>query len=367
MKILQVTHHFHPCVGGIETFVKGLCINLKKKGVETQVLCLDSCHGGKEKLPKEGEFEGVKISRIGFFDLKYYKPAIFPLSLLKNFDLIHVHNLGFLSDFILATKFIHKKPVLLSTHGGIFHTKNIPLAKKIYFKAIQGLLLKKADLVIADSQSDFDIFEKKTKKIVLLENAVEFSEFPNAPRKTFPNNFIYVGRLSKNKNLPRLIEVFSVVAKNEPSAMLYIVGKNFDEDLAKLKEKTLELGLEGRVLFFGEITQSELFGLVEKSTFCIYPSSFEGFGIAVLELMSAGVIPILNKIPTFQSFVSGEKNGFICDFSDTEETAKAILSAIGMSTEKKQKLSFAAQEKTKDYSWNKKISAYIELYMKVAK
>ena len=99
MRVLHIANHFHPCIGGVETFAADLCLNLKKNGVDCRVLSFDKCPNSKEKLLKSGEFGGIKISRVSFIDLKYYKLGFFSLDFLKNFDCVHVHGLGFFSDF----------------------------------------------------------------------------------------------------------------------------------------------------------------------------------------------------------------------------------------------------------------------------
>src|SRR3989344_3573554 len=164
MKVLHVTNHFHPCIGGVETFVKDLCLNLGKNGIYCEVLCLDKCPNAGQELPHKGDFGGIKVTRTAFFDFKYYKPSpsVFKmLSMAKNFDAIHVHGLGFFSDFFLATKFMHKKPVVVSTHGGIWHTKMAMPLKNIYFGFLQRFFfLSRAEAIIADSNNDFEIFSK---------------------------------------------------------------------------------------------------------------------------------------------------------------------------------------------------------------
>ena len=365
MKVLHISNHFYPCIGGVETFVKDLCLALKQNGVVCEVLCLDRCPNNQKKLPHSDEFNGMAISRVPAVNLKYYKPAFFDLAFIKNFDCIHVHSLGFFSDFLLATRAIHKKPVIVSTHGGIWHTKKISFLKKIYFNLLQSILLKNADLIIADSQNDFDLFSKKAKKLCLIENGVDLSKFSGIEKNDFSDTIIFLGRISKNKNLQALIESFSIVAKKMPSAKLFIVGKNFDENLEQLKNIILVNKLLKNVFFLGEVNEKVLFDLVGQSSFCVYASSFEGFGISVLELMSAGIIPILNDIPTFNRFVKNGKNGYIADFDDPQNAAQTILSALMASQTVKKRISASARASAVEFSWPNKIQEYILAYQKV--
>ncbi|MDO8634094.1 MAG: glycosyltransferase family 4 protein [archaeon] len=369
MKILHVTNHFHPCIGGVETFVKDLCLNLVENGIYCEVLCLDKCPKAGRKLPHTSDFEGIKVTRTGFFDLKYYKPSFSfgkILGLVQEYDVVHVHSLGFFSDFFLATKSLHKKPVIVSTHGGIWHTKKFLPLKNIYVDFFQRFfLLSRADAVIADSNNDFEIFSKKFQKTILIENAVNTSRFLAPKEKKSTDSFIFLGRLSRNKNLSALIGSFALVCNGRPSAKLFIVGKNFDEDLGNLEKIVKEKNLEKNVFFTGELGEEKLRHIVNECSYCVYSSSFEGFGISVLELMGAGLIPVLNNIPTFTRFVDHEKNGFITDFLDYSTAARSILHALNLGEKEKKRLSSNAAEKAKEFSWGEKISPYIETYEKL--
>src|SRR3989344_5816348 len=169
----------------------------------------------------------------------------------------------------------------------------------MYFELVQGIILKSAAFLTADSQSDYKIFSNKSEKLVLIENGIDFEKFSHIQRKEFNTNFLFVGRLSKNKNLSALIGSFELVCLQEPSARLFIAGKNFDEDLEKLGLLVKQKKLEKNVFFTGGLSETELKKLVSQCSFCVYSSLYEGFGISVLELMSSGMIPILNDIPNF--------------------------------------------------------------------
>lgn len=366
MKVLQVTNHFHPCIGGVETFVKNLAINLGQRGIQCEVLCLDKCPKEQKKLPSIDNLGPIKINRTSFFDFKYYLPVFSftkLLGLAKNADVLHVHSLGFFSDFFLATKPLHKKPVIVSTHGGIWHTEKIMPLKKLYVDFFQRFFtLTNADLIIADSNNDFDLFSKKFPKTVLIENAVNISRFLKAKRDDFGENFIFLGRLSKNKNIEALINSFEIVYKKHPNAILFIVGKNFDQDLQNLEKLVKEKKLEKNILFTGELKEQELLETVKKCNYCVYSSTFEGFGISVLELMGAGIIPILNRIPTFTSFVDDGENGFITSFEEPLTAANSILNVLELTENEKKRLSSNAIKKANTFSWEKKTTTYTEAY-----
>jgi len=357
-KILHYTNSYFPFHGGIELVIENISKELNKKGFQNDILTLNSVYG--EKLPKKGKHNNSNIYRIPFIDFKYYKFSKIPFDLIKKYDIIHLHSLGFLSDFLLATKPIHKKKIVLSTHGGIFHTKNVQTLKKIYFFGLQKQLLKNADKIIAVSQQDEELFKQilPKEKVVLIENG--FSA-PEPKGKKEMNSFLFVGRLSKNKGLFDLIDTFSKV---EEEFILRIVGKDFDKILPELKAKVKQLGLENKVFFIGEASVEKLNKPYSKSEYFVSASKYEGFGITAIEAMHYKCICILNSIPTFTQFCS-KGRGVIVNYKEHKETAEKIEELLGKNTKEKEKFIKNAKAYSKQFLWKQKIKEYEKFYKSI--
>ncbi|MEK9165018.1 MAG: glycosyltransferase, partial [Chloroflexota bacterium] len=133
MKILQVCRQYYPCVGGVERFVADLSARLIARGHTVQVATLDRCWHGGSKLPAGETVNGVPVHRLPFVGgaLFFAAPAI--LRLVKDFDLVHVHNTDFFLDYLSLTGFTHGRPLVVSTHGGFFHTDDHAKIKRVYF------------------------------------------------------------------------------------------------------------------------------------------------------------------------------------------------------------------------------------------
>lgn len=97
-----------------------------------------------------------------------------------------------------------------------------------------------------------------------------------------------VGRLCYQKNQAFLIDIFAEVQRQRPESCLLLLGEG--EDKPSLKEKARRLGIEEKVVFLGVIDQVER--LLWAMDAFIFPSRFEGLGIAVIEAQTAG-LPVL--------------------------------------------------------------------------
>ena len=363
MKILQVTHHTAPCVGGIEKYVMELSLQLKKRGHEVEILCLDRCPNSNEKLQAEETVNGVKIHRIPCMDLKYYKVAPDVLKFAKGFDVLHVQNIGFFSDFLALTKFLHGKKVVVNTHGGFFHTKKFSLLKKIYFYTLNNLSLHLCNSVLVDSKNDEEVVRKILgNKIRVMGLGIYLAEYLKIKPNPANAGMLYIGRLSRNKGLLGLLDVVRRVADKNKNVRLVLIGKDFDGTESLLKDKIKKMGIEGNVELLGEVPHKRKIEEISKARFCVSASEYEGFGIAVIEQMAAGNVPLLNDIPNFRWFVMDGENGFVFNFGDADLACDKILNAMNMPQKELEAMSQEARKDAMRFEWKNVIDEIEKAY-----
>jgi len=368
VNIVHVYHHFSPCVGGAETVILEYAQRMVKHGIPTRVVCLNRCPNGKDILPEIGTVHGIPVKRIPFLDLKYYKVAFSVLTNLGNADIIHVHGLGFFSDILLLFKPLHGKKVIVSTYGGIFHTKKLSFLKQIYFKVFNRLLFRFADAIISIGANDTELFSEivPAHKLKQIDIGVDMEKLLSLSLTKKKNTFLYVGRLSKNKNLEQLVKVFSQAIQKDKRLKLYVVGKDFDGTHAQLKKLVNENRLEKNVLLTGPVTDTQLQQLYRESDFFVSASQYESFGISTVEGMAAGLIPLISPLPTFKTFVTHKQNGFIVDFENTQKAVRTVLSAATMNASEKQGMRKKARSVAQQYSWNSSYDKLVKLYTRIA-
>jgi glycosyltransferase involved in cell wall biosynthesis len=110
---------------------------------------------------------------------------------------------------------------------------------------------------------------------------------------------VAVGRLATQKNHALLLDVLARV----PHARLAIAG---DGELGpQLRRAAIDLGIEGRVTFLGELPPDRLGALLHVADLFVMPSLFEGMSIALLEALHAGLPILSSDIPSQREVLVG--------------------------------------------------------------
>ncbi len=366
MKILQIVPHFSPCVGGLEKAVYDLTLQLKKRGHQVEVVTLNKCAKSGDELRAKEIIDGITVHRIPFKSFTYYAWAPKVMDFVKGFDLLHIHGIGFFSDYLVWKKGEHKKPIVISTHGGIFHTKKLWWLKKLYFNYWCKQHLRDIT-VIAVSENDKRLFSGISKKIELIENAIDYRKFSSVPRNVEQDTYLFVGRISRNKRVEKLIDVFIHVLKENPAAKLFIVGGDWEGLMDGLKEKISKNGVGENIFFMGKLSDSELDELRSRCEFFVSASRYEGFGISLVEAMASGIVPVVNDIAAFRHLVDDGRNGYIADYTFEKNVAKKLLSLSYEGGANYAELSAEAKNSAKKYSWENSIKSFEKVYEKVLK
>ena len=178
LKIFHVYTNFYPVFGGIESFIYQSSKELVKKGYDITVVTSNKMPTSNKKLPSSQIVDGIKIRRFPFKKISRYSTSIEALKFIikSDFDILHIHNLGFFSDAIPLIKLNTRKKVVLSTNGGIFHTEVFMPIKRIYFKTMVKIASNFVDKIIAVSDQDRKFMEKiaDKKKIAVIRNGIDW-------------------------------------------------------------------------------------------------------------------------------------------------------------------------------------------------
>ncbi|MBN1521101.1 MAG: glycosyltransferase [Candidatus Aureabacteria bacterium] len=139
---------------------------------------------------------------------------------------------------------------------------------------------------------------------------------------------LYVGRISKDKNLKFLFDVYSRIAEKRKGVNLLIVGDG--PYLLELKDKAKEIK---RIYFAHQLDRKLLPGIYSGADFFVFPSITDTFGMVVFEAQACGLPAIVSDAGGPQELVEHARTGYIVRADSEVEWQKAIENGLDLITD----------------------------------
>ncbi len=196
--------------------------------------------------------------------------------------------------------------------------------QSIVGKAIFKKAYNLCDSVIAISESvknSFLDYGYSLDKIHVIYNGVDCSKFsPKISATDDAIHIVYVGRLIKQKGVDRLIKAISCI-KTDKAFKCDIVGDGTER--GNLEQLSNELKVNDKVIFHG--IRKDVPEFLPKEDIFVHPAAWEeGFGIAVVEAMAAGLVPVAFNKGAIPEIINDGEDGFIV----YEETPEALAEKL---------------------------------------
>jgi glycosyltransferase involved in cell wall biosynthesis/predicted metal-dependent phosphoesterase TrpH len=134
---------------------------------------------------------------------------------------------------------------------------------------------------------------------------------------------LHSGRISKEKNLDFLADVYDEIQKNIPTVNIIFAGDGpyFAEYKKKLKKFK-------RAFFAGRMSRYELPALYASSQFLLFPSTTDTFGMVVLEAQSCGTPAVVSNIGGPQEIIINGKTGFVAKADSIHDWTSTLVGLI---------------------------------------
>ena len=366
MKIVHVVRQFYPAIGGLENGVRELASAQVAAGHRVRVITVDRVFGAAvdHALPTRDIVDGVDVVRVPFVGSQRYPIAPATICFVRDADVVHVHAIDFFFDYLAWTKPLHRKKLVVSTHGGFFHTTYAARLKQLYFHTVTRVSLAWYDTVIAISGADRKLFGQIRKDgIVCIESGVNVASYANAASSGPAKRVLALGRLSTNKRLDNLISFIAALRRRNSQWQLKIAGREWDVDVSDIAAQARTLDVRDAVEIVVSPTEDDIRTLMGQCSVIASASEYEGFGVAAVEGMSAGLFPVLSDIPTFRSLVTRTGVGMVVDFADVEAATDAFI-VKWQDIEKNYQTYRAAAVKAASayYDWQRVSEAYAGIY-----
>ncbi|HYG51145.1 MAG TPA: glycosyltransferase family 1 protein [Flavobacteriales bacterium] len=184
----------------------------------------------------------------------------------------------------------------------------------------------------------------------------ELAEKAIFDKQHLPSDYIlYVGTVEPRKNLLNLIKAVEHV-----DLPLVVVGRLKSAYGKKIMEYIASKKMGSKIVFAQNVTDSQLAALYNKATCLVYPSSFEGFGLPVLEAMVCAC-PVITGNNSSLTEVGGNAAVYI-DVNNVQEYTNAVNNVINSSDLRKSMI-LKGLEQSKAFTpevWvNKTVKSYV--------
>ncbi len=219
---------------------------------------------------------------------------------------------------------IFRKPLCVSLVSGQNSTRHWGnFAEKRFIK-----MLNRAEVVTVTGSATREIYKQKgldPGKVFCLPNVIDAERF--YPLKiTKKYDVVYIGRLSREKRLDVLLGAIAIVKQDYPDIRVGIAG--IGQSSRSLEELSVKLGIKNNVEFVGFVEDGNHF--LNSGKIFVLPSKGEGFPLALLEAMSAGLACIVAKVGDVDDVAIDEQNCLVIDQNQGAESyAVAIKRLLG--------------------------------------
>ncbi len=180
---------------------------------------------------------------------------------------------------------------------------------------------------------------------------------------------LYVGHIRPQKNIPRLVEAFAVVRaelQNHPvykNLRLFVVGDQLSK-YPEVRRAVIQSRVEDSVRFLGFVPLQTLRVFYEQAEAFVFPSLYEGFGLAPLEAMACGAPVITSETSSLPEVV--DDAAVLVNPENVFGIARAIVDVL-TDDALKQRLIARGRERARFFSWHEAARRVVEVYRLAAR
>ena len=250
---------------------------------------------------------------------------------------------------------------------------------RVYFGLVSAGARRAQAVITVSECSKQDIMKiigLGPERIHVIGNAVDASLYPvrdawllASVRERYgiaPRFVLYFGGFDMRKNVPRLIEAYARL----PEALrreyqLVIAGRyqHLGHPLYPDPRQTVRgLGLEGNVIFTGQIREQDKAPLYSAATVFAFPSLYEGFGMPVLEAMACGTPVVTSNVSALPE-VAGDAGLLVNPYAP--DAISEALAELLESAARREDLSRRGLERARRFTWPQVAEQTVRVYKQI--
>ncbi len=266
-----------------------------------------------------------------------------------------------------------KKILVVYDLGFLDHPEHLQEKNLRFLRRFSPRSIQRADLIVTISEFTR---ERLLWHFPEVENRILVTPIPPQPKPTGGcqlndrlvklgikegGYFLYLGTIEPRKNIVRLMRAYSLLPKaiRQKYTLVLAGGKGWkDEEIYSTIAQLRQSG--NQIITTGYVSDQERNALYNNAVCFVLPSTYEGFGMPILEAMQFNTPVAISDIPVFRE-VAG-KAAYYFDPLSLESISNA-LQQISLSSELRKKLAKKGASQLKKFSWHENANL---LYEKVA-
>lgn len=291
--------------GGLETMLMNYYRHMDREKIQFDFLV-----HRQERAAFDDEIESLggrifRLPRLNPLSSGYFHALNAFFAAHPEYRIVHSH-LDCMSAYPLRAAKNAKVPVRIAHAHSTSQDRNWKLAFKLISKKM--IAFYATDLFACSVSAGRWMFG--TSNVRILPNAIDVNLYTFSPsvreqmRKELgvENRLVigHVGRFSAVKNHMFLLDVFVSLLKKEPNAVLLLVGGG--EDMPKIQAKAHALGIAEHVRFLG--VRNDVADLMQAMDVFVFPSLYEGLGIALVEAQTAGLPCVVSDTIPHEAYLT---------------------------------------------------------------
>ncbi|MFN4147681.1 MAG: glycosyltransferase [Runella sp.] len=237
---------------------------------------------------------------------------------IHEYDVVHCHGIwhfGSVAPFL----FRHHTPKAITIHGLLdkWAIRQGLWKKQLFGALFQKRFLRQADLIQINNHDELADLQKflgfQHPNVAIIPNGMQLDELSHLPPKgTFRKQFelpndkkvlLFMGRLNIKKGLDLLLPAFGQYLQTYQDTLLIIAGPD-DGYQAETENFILKNQLQSHIRMVGMLTDEVKKAALADADVFVLPSYSEGFSIAALEAMTAGVAALVSDRIGFDGTVA---------------------------------------------------------------
>ncbi|MEO6517762.1 MAG: glycosyltransferase family 4 protein [Pseudoxanthomonas sp.] len=315
---------------GADRMVLALNEGLSQRGIRSRLLSINNYRLQRQPVHEHASGsaqDAVLLPCRSKLDMQTVAALVEQIDCRKA-TVLHVHDYKSAFYAWLAARRRPGVKLVATLHGWVEATQALRL-----YNRLEIALLRRFDRLVVVSQVQTTRLSRAgipLSRIVQIDNGISISGTSPALGAALRAElgldgrhpvFMAAGRLSPEKNLALLVDVFAAVAAALPGSRLLLAGDGPERE--RLQQQVRQLAMQDTVLFLGSRPDmQDLYPLVDC---LVLPSLSEGMPLVVLEAMSHGVPVIASAVGDVPRLLGNTRSGKLVEAGDGPALRMAMI------------------------------------------